>query len=256
MAECQIKVRVMGYKNNDKISHEWIEAESIQEAYSKYQKIHPETTTCYLTELEGDIMKNKIKNEKGEKMTTVEKAMTTEIYVDPKTTDEKGNIVPVAKSEKEKQEALPMKEKKTSEKKVAQKPAEKKAEVKSVKQPAKVSKQNVKPESKKSAAPKKEVKAAVKKVVKTAPVKTAKVVAKKAVVKTEKKAGKPRMSATDKLKIGRKIKVSHGVGTMTLVSVHGSRELADKTAKDLKEKGKFKKTRVYELDGKFTVFAQ
>jgi hypothetical protein len=85
--------------------------------------------------------------------------------------------------------------------------------------------------------------------VKAAPVK-------KAVVKTEKKAGKPRMSATDKLKIGRKIEVSHGVGTMTLISVHGTRELADKAAGELKAKGKFKKTRVYEIEGKFTVFAQ
>jgi archaellum component FlaD/FlaE len=159
METVQTRIRVSGYKNNTQISNEWIVAESVQEAYSKYQEIHKEATMCYLTEIEGDIIKNKTNKGKGEKetMSVTEKENTTVVIVEPKTTDAKGNIVPVSKVEKEKKEAISMKEKKTSEKKATQKPAEKKAEVKSVKQPAKVSKQNVKPEPKKPAAPKKEV---------------------------------------------------------------------------------------------------
>ena len=268
-----LKIKVVGYANHIKISEDWFECVSIPEAYEKYRKVHPNADICYLGEIQGEITvrNKKIIKGKGEKhMSIKETTNTTQVTVDPKTTDAKGNIVPVGKKEESTQASLPIKETKVNDTKETKKIGTK-AEVKPTAKLSKVSgkataNKSTKPAEKKAVVTKVTVvakkpavakKSAVKATAKPTTKKVAKAPAKtapkaKATTKTGKTAVKatrtPRTENPFEKGKARKFKV----GVFFINSDYKSHDEAAKASVKLQDKGL--KIRIKEVKGRFVLY--
>ena len=90
------KFKIIGYdKSHRKISAEWIQAQTIPDAYKVYQRKHSDADVCYMDGIQGDIFKKE-----GEYMSTEETTNTTKITVDDKVLDkESGKYVTAVKKE-------------------------------------------------------------------------------------------------------------------------------------------------------------
>lgn len=242
----RLKVKVIGYANHIKVNEEWVECETVPEAYKKYKEKHPQADICYLGELKGEYKLKQaiVQNKKGKgaaSMSIKEKTNTTEVYVEDKTMVD-GKVVPVAKKNGDSAQATlplaPVKENKVSEK---EKKTAAVKETKPAAKPAKVSKPVAKPKSTKPAAKKVAVKKAVK-----AP-------AKEATAKATKKENKPR---TDRLAIGR-VETSGLHGKKVYLLQHFAKlDEAKAKAGKIREAGTAKMVRIYPVNDRFALFTE
>lgn len=225
------KFKVIGHDcTRRSISSDWIEADTIQEAYEKYCKAHPETEVCYVIDKQGEGNVNKISKENNQVMSTEETANTTKITVAPKTMDKEGNITTI-------------KEGTMSEKEVTKKA------------PAKSDQKSGKPVSKPAKAVKVEQKAkATGKAVKSAKAPASKASSKAKVAPVKAKAIKSTVKKDVVKRTGEISATTHqaGIGDMKLDSVAATKEATKKAVEALRAKGKV--VRVLVRQGKFAVY--